>query len=125
MVALSVLNLWGRELTVKSPQTQVVYLLPHSHVDIGYTHVQTDVEQAQWRYLETGMDLARKSAANPAGARFKWNVEVLWAVDSYLKQASPEKRHTGPRRRSALTFMHSMSPGRTGRRKRAFSMVIK
>jgi hypothetical protein len=69
-----------------------VYLLPHSHVDIGYTHVQTEVEQAQWRYLETGIDLARKSAGNPVGSRFKWNVEVLWAVDSYLKQASPKKR---------------------------------
>ena len=70
----------------------VVYLLPHSHVDIGYTHVQTDVEQAQWKYLEMAIDTARKSAGNPPGSRFKWNVEVLWAVDSYLKQATPEKR---------------------------------
>ena len=29
---------------------------------------------------------------NPANARFKWNVEVLWAVDSYLKNAPPEKQ---------------------------------
>ena len=70
----------------------VVYLLPHSHVDIGYTHVQTDVERAQWRYLETAIDTARKTAGNPPGARFKWNVEVLWAVDGYLKQATPEKQ---------------------------------
>ncbi len=70
----------------------VVYLLPHSHVDIGYTHVQTDVEQAQWRYLETAIDTARATADYPEGSRFKWNVEVLWAVDSYLRQATPEKR---------------------------------
>ena len=48
--------------------------------------------QAQWKYLEMAMDTARKSAGNPPGSRFKWNVEVLWAVDSYLKQATPEKR---------------------------------
>ena len=35
------------------------------------------------------------------------------------------KRQTGPRRRIALTGMRSMSPGRTGLRKRAFSMVMK
>jgi hypothetical protein len=81
-----------QNVTLKPVRKWVVYLLPHSHVDIGYTHVQTDVERAQWKYLEMAMDAARKSATNPPGARFKWNVEVLWAVDSYLKQATPEKR---------------------------------
>ncbi|MCX6905659.1 MAG: polysaccharide lyase family protein, partial [Verrucomicrobia bacterium] len=79
-------------VTLKPVRKWVVYLLPHSHVDIGYTHVQTDVERAQWKYLEMGMEAARKSATNPPGARFKWNVEVLWAVDSYLQQATPEKQ---------------------------------
>ena len=82
----------AQTLTLKPVRKWVVYLLPHSHVDIGYTHVQTDVERAQWKYLEMAIDTARKSAANPPGSRFKWNVEVLWAVDSYLKQATPEKR---------------------------------
>jgi alpha-mannosidase len=81
-----------KTVTVKPVRKWVVYLLPHSHVDIGYTHVQTDVEKAQWKYLEMAMDAARKSVGNPPGSRFKWNVEVLWAVDSYLKQATPEKR---------------------------------
>ncbi len=85
-------TLASRALTLKPVRKWVVYLLPHSHVDIGYTHVQTDVERAQWRYLEMAMEAARKSADNPPGSRFKWNVEVLWAVDSYLKQATPEKR---------------------------------
>ena len=79
-------------VTLKPVRKWVVYLLPHSHVDIGYTHVQTDVEQAQWKYLEMAIDTARRTANNPPGARFKWNVEVLWAVDSYLRQASPEKQ---------------------------------
>jgi alpha-mannosidase len=79
-------------ITLKPVRKWVVYLLPHSHVDIGYTHVQTDVERAQWKYLEMAIETAQKSADNPPGSRFKWNVEVLWAVDSYLKQATPEKR---------------------------------
>lgn len=85
-------TLASRSVTLRPVRKWVVYLLPHSHVDIGYTHVQTDVEKAQWKYLEMAMDTARKSANNPAGSRFKWNVEVLWAVDSYLRQAAPERR---------------------------------
>ena len=85
-------TLASQTVTLKPVRKWIVYLLPHSHVDIGYTHVQTDVEKAQWKYLEMAIDTARKSAGNPPGSRFKWNVEVLWAVDSYLKQATPEKR---------------------------------
>ena len=70
----------------------VVYLLPHSHVDIGYTHVQTEVERKHWSYYEQAIEAARRTADYPSDARFKWNVEVLWAVDSYLRQASPEKQ---------------------------------
>jgi hypothetical protein len=81
-----------QDLTLKPVRKWVVYLLPHSHVDIGYTHVQTDVEKAQWKYLEMGIEAARRSATNPVESRFKWNVEVMWAVDSYLKQATPEKQ---------------------------------
>ncbi len=80
------------KVTLRPVRKWVVYLLPHSHVDIGYTHVQTDVEKAQWKYLDMAIDTAQQSADYPAGARFKWNVEVLWAVDSYLQQATPEQR---------------------------------
>lgn len=69
-----------------------LHFLPHSHVDIGFTHVQTDVEQRQWSYLRQALEFARNTAGYPAEARFKWNCEVLWAVDSFLQQASPEER---------------------------------
>ncbi len=80
------------QATIKPVRHWELVLLPHSHVDIGYTHVQTEVEQKQWSYLEQAIELARQTQENPPGARFRWNSEVLWAVDSYLKQASPETR---------------------------------
>ncbi|HOX39234.1 MAG TPA: polysaccharide lyase family protein [Candidatus Brocadiia bacterium] len=70
----------------------VIYVLPHSHVDIGYTQVQTKVESDHWRFYEESIAAAKKTAGYPPDARFKWNAEVLWATDSYLKQATPEKR---------------------------------
>jgi alpha-mannosidase len=69
-----------------------IYLLPHSHVDIGYTELQAEVEKKQNSNLETALRLIQASKDYPEGARFKWNVEVLWPVENYLRTASPEKR---------------------------------
>lgn len=81
-------------LTIEPVRKWEIYILHHSHVDIGYTHVQTEVEQKHWQYYKQVIDLARKTADYPAGSAFKWNVEVLWAVDGFLKQASPEEIQT-------------------------------
>jgi hypothetical protein len=81
-----------RRASLKPIPKLVVYVLPHSHTDIGYTEIQTAVEEKQIQNLIKGMELARKTAQYPEGARFVWNVEVLWAVDSYLRRMSSEKR---------------------------------
>lgn len=77
---------------LKNVKSWKVYLLPHSHVDIGYTHVQTYVEKYQWQHLENAIEYARNSEGYPGGSQFKWNTEGIWAVESYLKQVSPEKK---------------------------------
>ncbi len=77
---------------IKPVRKWEIWLLHHSHVDIGYTHVQTDVLKKHFEYFDQVIELARKSVDYPAGSQFKWNAEVLWAVDSYLREAPPEKR---------------------------------
>jgi hypothetical protein len=79
-------------MTLKPVRQMEIYLLPHSHNDIGYTALQADVEKKQNSNIETGLRLAKATADYPEGARFKWNVEVLWCVDNYLRAATPEKR---------------------------------
>jgi hypothetical protein len=69
-----------------------IYILPHSHNDIGYTALQADVVKKQNSNIESGLRLAKATADYPEGARFVWNVEVLWCVDNYLRAATPEKR---------------------------------
>jgi hypothetical protein len=81
-----------KTVLIKPVDLKTCYLLHHSHVDIGYTHVQTDVERIQWENLEQAIAYGEKTQDYPIGSRFKWNVEVVWAVDSYLKNASPEKQ---------------------------------
>jgi hypothetical protein len=69
-----------------------VYVLPHSHVDIGYTNVQAKVLKLHMANIDEAIDLARKTAAYPAGARYKWTTEAIWVVDNYLKQADEAKK---------------------------------
>ncbi len=57
----------SEKLELKPVRKWVVYLLPHSHVDIGYTHVQTDVEHSHWRYYEQAIAAAHKTADYPPG----------------------------------------------------------
>lgn len=85
-------TLAGRTVTVKPVRKMTVYILPHSHTDIGYTEIQTAIEKKQMENLRKGIQYARRTADYPAGAQFKWNVEVLWAADLYLRRMSEEQR---------------------------------
>jgi alpha-mannosidase len=69
-----------------------IHLLPHSHVDIGYSDPQPAVEQKQWKNLRDAVALAESTAGNPTESRFRWNVEGLWSVEGYLKQATADER---------------------------------
>ena len=76
-----------------APRRQwTVYIYPHSHVDIGYTAPQDIVKKLHMRNIDVGMDIAKKTADYPDGAKYVWNPEVNWAVESYLAQADPEKK---------------------------------
>ncbi len=86
------LTVASREVTLKPVRELQIFILPHSHNDIGYTELQADVEKKQNSNIETGLRLAKATANYPEGAQFKWNVEVLWCVDNYLRKATPEKR---------------------------------
>ena len=73
-------------VTIKPVRKLTVYILPHSHTDIGYTEIQTAIENKQVNNLVEGIAYARQTASYPEGARFVWNVEVLWAADLYLQR---------------------------------------
>jgi alpha-mannosidase len=77
-----------QEATLKPVKKLTVYVLPHSHTDIGYTAIQTIIEEKQVNNLLEGIQYAKQTADYPEGARFVWNVEVLWAADLYLHRLS-------------------------------------
>ena len=79
-------------LELKPPHIRDLWIVPHSHVDIGYTHRQDEVAKLQTANLKTAMKLAKASAGNPPGLRFKWNPEAVWSLDKYFQSATPEER---------------------------------
>jgi hypothetical protein len=81
-----------QEVTLKPVRHTEIFILPHSHNDIGYTALQADVVKKQNSNLEIALRLAKATADYPEGARFKWNTEVLWSVENYLRAATPEQR---------------------------------
>ena len=79
-------------IELRPVRKMLVYILPHSHHDLGYTEAQADVEERQMRNIALGIDLARKTADYPEGSRFVWNLEVLWGADLYLQRKSAAEK---------------------------------
>jgi alpha-mannosidase len=64
----------------------------HSHNDIGYSDLQDTVEKKQIRNIRDAMWLIKKTSPYPAAARYKWNIESLWAVENFMKIAGEEEK---------------------------------
>jgi hypothetical protein len=76
----------SKRVTMEGARKWEVYFLPHSHLDIGYTHRHEDVMSLQLRNIEQAVTLAERTKDYPEGARFKWNVETMWPVNEYLER---------------------------------------
>ena len=65
-----------------------LHLVHHSHTDIGYSHLQAEVERIQNNNIYKALELIDRTKDYPEGSRFVWNVESLWAVENFLGIAS-------------------------------------
>lgn len=79
-------------VALKPVRRMQVYLLPHSHHDLGYTDLQAAVEVKQMENISKGIALARKTAGYPEGSRFVWNLEVLWGADLFMQRRSAAEK---------------------------------
>ncbi len=76
---------------VEPVEPLTIWLIHHTHLDIGYTHVQEEVERLQWDHLERALRLGEQSEELPIEARFVWHPEAIWAVETYLESHGPEE----------------------------------
>jgi alpha-mannosidase len=85
-------KLFSKLVRLQPIRRVTVYVLPHSHHDLGYTDLQANIEEKQMRNISLGIDLARKTADYPEGARFVWNLEVLWGADLFMRRKSQAEK---------------------------------
>ena len=64
-VAIGDRETFAGALKLAPVRAREVHLLPHSHVDIGYSDPQPEVERKQWKNLRDAVELGRKTASYP------------------------------------------------------------
>lgn len=74
-----------RSITLKPVKPWTVYLVQHTHTDIGYTRPQTDILAEHVRYIDYALDYCDQTDTYPDDAKFRWTCETSWAVREYLK----------------------------------------
>ncbi len=73
------------EIKVKPIKEWNVYMVQHSHTDIGYTRPQTEILPEHLRYIDYALDYCDLTDDYPENAKFRWTCESAWAVREYLR----------------------------------------
>ena len=62
-----------------------VYLIQHTHTDIGYTRPQAEILAEHLRYIDYVIEYCEKTRDYPEPSRFRWTCESAWVVARYLQ----------------------------------------
>ncbi|HEY3628800.1 MAG TPA: polysaccharide lyase family protein [Terracidiphilus sp.] len=86
--ALVTVNVNGRSTrvqeTVQPQKKWTLFLVPHVHLDVGYTDYQAKVSAIQSRILDEAIDLTAKHPS------FRFSTDGAWNLDQYLASRTPE-----------------------------------
>ena len=74
------------------PAIDTVYLIHHSHTDVGYTHDQPVVWDLYRRFLDQALDLAAAGADEVGEHCFRWTVETTAPLLRWLDSAPCPRR---------------------------------
>ena len=66
-------------------QIKTLYVIHHSHTDIGYTDLQERVVQVQVDYIRSALRILGQAR----NAAFRWNCETWFCAEQFLKEAAP------------------------------------
>jgi hypothetical protein len=79
------------QVTVTPQRKWTVFVVHHSHLDIGYTDPQGTVLRHHLDYLDAAVRLAGETASWPDDARFRWTVESSMPALKWLDARPPEQ----------------------------------
>ncbi|WP_088839152.1 glycoside hydrolase family 38 C-terminal domain-containing protein [Listeria sp. ILCC792] len=69
-----------------------LYLLHHSHTDIGYTERQEKLKRYHVDFIQQAIDILKEieDGKRPEWEGFRWVCENYWQVENFLANSSPE-----------------------------------
>jgi hypothetical protein len=77
---------WIHTCSVSPVRPWTIYLVQHTHTDIGYTRPQSEILPEHLRFIDYALDFCDQTDHYPDDARFRWTCESAWAVDQYLQR---------------------------------------
>ncbi|MEO3806569.1 glycoside hydrolase family 38 C-terminal domain-containing protein [Nonomuraea sp. B1E8] len=77
-------------VTVTPQRKWSVFVVHHSHLDIGYTDPQGTVLRHHLDYLDAALRLAEETSSWPDDAKFRWSVESSMPALKWLDARPPE-----------------------------------
>jgi hypothetical protein len=80
-----------KAITLKPVRKFTVYMVQHTHTDIGYTRPQTEILPEHLRYIDYALDFCDQTDDFPDEAKFRWTCEASWAVREYIKNRPAEQ----------------------------------
>jgi hypothetical protein len=73
--------------TLQPRRKWTLYLVPHVHLDVGYTDYQAKVAAIHARILDEAMDLAERHPT------FRFSTDGEWNLEQFLHSRTPEEQH--------------------------------
>jgi len=61
-----------------------LFIINHSHTDVGYTERQEKIERYHFDFIKQVLAIADPD--------YKWNIETFWAIDTFNKTATDEEK---------------------------------
>ncbi len=74
----------SKEFAVRPIRDWTIYLVEHTHTDVGYAEPNDEIMAEQLRYIDYALDFCRQTDNYPNSAKFRWTCETAWAVEKYL-----------------------------------------
>lgn len=69
-----------------------IFLVHHSHLDMGFTHTQPEVLRRHLEYLRDVLDAIEQTTNYPEPTRMRWTVEAAWVLERFLQASGPRTR---------------------------------
>lgn len=84
-------KLFRQNIVVKPVRKWTIYLVQHTHTDIGYTRPQSEILSEHLRYIDYALEYCDQTDGYPDDAKFRWTCEASWPVWKYLSDRPMEQ----------------------------------